>query len=87
MDGEDDLLKNDLVEDALDNKGVVAKGDDQEERRQTQMVHIQFQQRTVRKCICIIQGLSDDIDFKKLVRHFKKAFSCNATVIDDETYG
>ena len=29
MDGEDDLLKNDLVEDALDNVGVVAKGDDQ----------------------------------------------------------
>ena len=51
------------------------------------MIHIQFQQRTVRKCISIIQGLPDDIDFKKLVRHFKKCWSCNGTVIDHETFG
>ena len=51
------------------------------------MVHIQFQQRTTRKCISIIQGLPEELDFKKIVRHFKKLWSCNGTVIDNETWG
>ena len=51
------------------------------------MVHIQFQQRTVRKCLTLIQGLPDDLDFKKLVRHFKKLWNCNGTVINDDEWG
>ena len=83
---DDEFIKNDLVEDQLDRGFAEEKEAKQDEKKQ-QMVHIQFQQRTVRKCITIIQGLADDIDFKKLVRHFKKCWSCNGTVIDDETYG
>ena len=61
------------VEDELDNIGG-GDGDDDAGagNRKHNMVHIQFQQRTTRKCLTLIQGLQDDIDFKKLVQHFKK---------------
>ena len=37
--------------------------------------------------ITFIVGLDDEIEFKKLVRHFKKSCSCNGTLINDETFG
>ena len=83
---DDEFIKNDLVEDQLDRGFAEEKEAKQDEKKQ-QMVHIQFQQRTVRKCITIIQGLPEDLDFKKLVRHFKKEWNCNGAVIEDETWG
>ena len=77
------VMKADLVEDALDKK-IKEEGAAQ---RQTQMVHIQFQQRTTRKCLTLIQGLSPDIDFKKLLRHFKKMWNCNGTLIQSDEWG
>ena len=86
MNIEDELIRTDRVEDALDRVGGNDENTGQKERR-SNMVHIQFQQRTTRKCITIIQGLPDDLDFKKLVRHFKKCWSCNGTVIAHEEWG
>ena len=76
----------DKVEDALDRIAGNEEATGQKERKQG-MVHIQFQQRTTRKCITIIQGLAEDIDFKKLVRHFKKLWNCNGAVISDDKWG
>ena len=83
---EDQMMRADRVEDALDRVAGDAVETGQKERKQ-QMVHIQFQQRTTRKCITIIQGLSEDLDFKKLVRHFKKQWNCNGAVIGDDQWG
>lgn len=46
-----------------------------------------FQQRTSRKCLTLIQGLPDDLDFKKILRQFKKAWCCNGTIVEHEQYG
>ena len=45
---------------------------------------LHFQQRTSRKCLTLIQGLPDDLDFKKIVRQFKKAWCCNGTIVEHE---
>lgn len=46
-----------------------------------------FQQRTTRKCLTIVQGLPDDLDFKKILRQFKKAWCCNGSIIEQEEWG
>ena len=38
------------------------------------LIHIRIQQRNGRKTLTTVQGLSDEIDKKKLVRAFKKDF-------------
>ena len=84
-DDETQLVQTQKVEDALD-RGLGDNEDTKVERR-SNMVHIQFQQRTTRKCISIIQGLPEDLDFKKLVRHFKKTWNCNGAVIQSDEWG
>ena len=83
---DDDIIHFRKNEDALDE---VAGGDEAEDgqQRKKQMVTIKFQQRTTRKCITIIQGLPDDLDFKKITRHFKKLWNCNGAVIESPQYG
>ncbi len=51
------------------------------------LIHIRIQQRNGRKTLTTVQGLSEDIDKKKLVRAFKKDFACNGTVVDHAEYG
>ncbi|KAK2560546.1 Eukaryotic translation initiation factor eIF1 [Acropora cervicornis] len=62
------------------------KGAD-EVTKQDQPVHIRIQQRNGRKTLTTVQGIVDDYDKKKLVKVFKKKFSCNGTVIENEEYG
>ncbi|XP_071493697.1 eukaryotic translation initiation factor 1-like [Diadema antillarum] len=50
-------------------------------------VHIRIQQRNGRKTLTTIQGLSDDYDFKKIVKACKKEFACNGTVVEHSEYG
>ncbi|GCB73254.1 hypothetical protein scyTo_0006691 [Scyliorhinus torazame] len=33
------------------------------------------------------QGIADEYDKRKLVKHFKKQFACNGTVIEHPEYG
>ena len=86
MSMDEDIVLAQKVEDQLD---VVAGGNDadDQQQRKKQMVTIKFQQRTTRKCITIILGLPEDLDFKKITRHFKKLWNCNGAVIEDPTWG
>jgi translation initiation factor 1 len=50
----------------------------------TNYVHVRIQKRTNKKCLTIIEGIPKDIDLKKVLRYFKKAFSCNGTIVSIE---
>lgn len=63
-----------------------AKGVD-ESSKQDQPIHIRIQQRSGRKTLTTVQGISDHYDKKKLVKAFKKEFKCNGTVIENPEYG
>jgi translation initiation factor 1 len=54
---------------------------------QEQHVHIRVQKRTGRKTLTTIQGLPDDLDFKKILKALKKEFCCNGTIVDDQELG
>ena len=43
----------------------------------TNFVHLHFQKRNARQCLTAVRGLPEDLDMKKLTRHFKKAWCCN----------
>ncbi len=51
------------------------------------LVHIRIQQRNGRKSLTTVAGLADDLDLKRILKAFKKTFSCNGTVIEDEEHG
>jgi len=51
------------------------------------LVHIRIQQRNGRKTLTTVQGLSSEYDLKKIVRHCKKEFACNGTVVEHPEYG
>ncbi|OAF69597.1 Protein translation factor SUI1 [Intoshia linei] len=50
-------------------------------------VHIRIQQRNGRKTLTTVQGISDAYDLKLIVKHCKKKFSCNGSVIEREEFG
>lgn len=50
-------------------------------------VHIRIQQRNGRKTLTTVQGIPDEFDPKKLIKHFKKEFACNGTLVEDEELG
>jgi translation initiation factor 1 len=50
-------------------------------------VHLRCQQRNGRKCITTVQGLSTDLELKKILRNFKKKFSCNGAMVNDKELG
>ena len=80
------VLKADDIADQLD-QNTRAGEETTFQARQRNLIHIQFQQRTTRKCMTIVQGLPDDLDMKKINRYFKKTWNCNGAVIDDEEHG
>ncbi|XP_046860567.1 eukaryotic translation initiation factor 1-like [Xenia sp. Carnegie-2017] len=51
------------------------------------LIHIRIQQRNGRKTLTTVQGISEKYDKKKLVKYFKKNFSCNGTVVDHPEHG
>jgi translation initiation factor 1 len=65
----------DAFDDAAENKG----GQGAHEK-----VHVRVQQRNGRKCITTVAGLADDLDIKRICKAFKKNFSCNGAVQQDE---
>lgn len=64
----------DAFKDAADEPGA-SQGD---------KVHVRVQQRNGRKCITTIAGLANDLDIKRICKAFKKNFSCNGAVQNDE---
>lgn len=53
-----------------------------EEKREK--CHIRVQQRNARKYITIIEGLSPDIDLKKVLKCMKKTLSCHGCIKTDK---
>ena len=48
--------------------------DEIDARPQYSLVHVRIQARTARKSLTLIEGMPQDIDLKKVLRYFKKAF-------------
>lgn len=44
-------------------------------------IHIRQQQRTGRKCITLIEGLSSDLDVQHVLRDMRKQFQVNGTLL------
>ena len=47
-------------------------------------IHIRVQQRNGRKCITHVQGLDPELDFKSLLKRWKRSFCCNGSLQRDE---
>jgi len=47
-------------------------------------IHLRVQQRNGRKCITTVQGLSETLDLKRMIKIFKKSFSCNGAIKPDK---
>ncbi|RKP12273.1 translation initiation factor SUI1 [Piptocephalis cylindrospora] len=60
---------------------------DQEAGQPTNYIHIRIQQRNGRKTLTTIQGLSEDLDQKRILKAFKKKFACNGSLVEDEEHG
>ena len=54
---------------------------------QKNYIHIRIQQRNGRKTLTTIQGLSGDIDEKKITKAFKKEFACNGCIVNHPELG
>merc|ERR1712023_501298 len=54
---------------------------------QQNYIHIRIQQRNGRKTLTTVQGLPKKLDFKRIIRAFKKSFACNGTPVEDEELG
>ena len=67
----------DAFKDAADEPGA----------SQGEKVHVRVQQRNGRKCISTIQGLADDLDIKRILKEFKKTFSCNGAIVKYDELG
>ncbi|TMW55920.1 hypothetical protein Poli38472_008568 [Pythium oligandrum] len=50
-------------------------------------VHVRVQQRNGRKSLTTVQGLADDLDIKRILKAFKKNFSCNGAIVKDDELG
>lgn len=53
-------------------------------KNKTSKIHIRVQQRTSRKYITIVEGLSNELDIKKILKSMKKKFVCNGTILKNE---
>lgn len=54
---------------------------------QNELIHIRIQQRNGKKNLTTLQGLSNDIELKKIVKAFKKEFACNGCIVQHKEYG
>lgn len=49
--------------------------------------HIRIQQRNGRKSITTVQGLAEDLNLKLILKTWKKSFTCNGAIVNDEEHG
>lgn len=77
----ENLQTFDPFADTVDDTGEVANDNTFD------YVHIRIQQRNGRKTLTTVQGLNAKIDFKRLLKAFKKEFACNGNIVDDEELG
>eukprot|EP00045_Choanoeca_perplexa_P021242 m.5997 g.5997 ORF g.5997 m.5997 type:complete len:112 (-) comp8111_c0_seq1:73-408(-) len=66
---------------------AIDAGEDETSGVQQGFIHIRIQQRSGRKTLTTVQGISPDYDQRRLVKAFKKEFACNGTVASHPEYG
>lgn len=49
--------------------------------------NIRIQQRNGRKSITTVQGLAPDLNLKLILKTWKKSFTCNGAIVEDEEHG
>ena len=49
-------------------------------------VYIRLEQRASGKYLITVQGISNDIDIKRLVKLIKKKFICNGWIVEDKEF-
>ena len=49
--------------------------------------HIRIQQRNGRKSITTVQGLATDLNLKLILKTWKRSFTCNGAIVEDEEVG
>ncbi len=81
MDSDSD--NNDIIGNAVDMIDMEENEKADKEKEVVYCVHLRYQQRTTRKGYTIIEGMPDDIDWKKVLKAFKKIFSCNGALKND----
>ena len=52
-----------------------------------QFIHLHFVKRNARQSLTSVRGMPDDLDLKKLTKHFKKAWCCNGSTKNNPEYG
>jgi len=57
------------------------------EKQAEEYIHIRIQQRNGRKTLTTIQGVPERFDQKEILRHIKKKFACNGTLVSVEGKG
>ena len=72
---------NEVILNNMDNDPFKTETNNQE------IIHVRLQQRNGKKTLTTIQGLSKDLEFKKLLKAFKKEFACNGCIIDHKEFG
>ena len=50
-------------------------------------IHLHFVKRNARQSLTSVRGLPEDLDMRKLTKHFKKAWSCNGSIKTQAEYG
>lgn len=68
----------------VENFAQSIAADLEETTNTTNYVHVRLQKRNNKKCLTIIEGIPKDIDLKKVLRYFKKAFACNGTIVSHQ---
>lgn len=53
----------------------------------TQKVTISVKKRNGRQCMTNIIGMAEDLDLPKILSYLKKTYSCNGSIIKDESFG
>jgi len=64
-----------------------SEADDFGSSKSANYIHIRIQQRNGRKTLTTVQGLPQELDFKKVLKAFKKQFCCNGTIVEHLTLG
>ena len=81
MNNADDLTITNIINfNSFDNESELTK-------KHQNFIHLRIQQRNGKKTLTTIQGLSQDLDLKKITKAFKKEFACNGCIIVHPEYG
>ncbi len=85
MDSMSEDENDDIVGNAVDMIDMMEEDEKEKSKKKDFLycVHLRFQQRTVHKGYTIIEGMPEDIDCKKILKHFKKQLSCNGALKKD----